>query len=78
MPRKVVKKKNSYPSLIIEVLRKAGKPMHYTDITEEVLPFHPTKAQTPEYSILAALSKNKDIFVRVDKGTYTLIRQPKK
>jgi len=78
MTKKVRRREKTYLSLIIETLRKAGKPMHYKDITERVLPLHPSKAKIPEYTILSVLWKSKDFFVRVDNGTYTLSAFAKK
>jgi hypothetical protein len=62
----------------IDVLRKAGEPLHATEIAKRVLASGRCaglKGKTPEATISAMLavgSKPGGPFVRVDKGTYTL------
>ena len=61
----------------IDVLRKAGGPLHTKEIVKRVLASGRTelKGKTPEATISAMLavgSKAGGPFNRVDKGTYTL------
>lgn len=59
---------------IIEVLREAEKPMHYGEITEQIIK-EGKRAEvgaTPANSVCAAINKNLDIFEKTDAGTYAL------
>ncbi len=62
----------------IDVLRKAGEPLHAKEIAKRVLAsgrYTSLKGKTPEATISAMLavgSKPGGPFTRVDKGTYTL------
>jgi DNA-binding PadR family transcriptional regulator len=64
--------KGSYRYYILEVLRKRKKPMHYREITTEVLKHRNTRGKTPEMTILSILIKHKENFIRTGPGTYTL------
>jgi len=61
----------------IDVLRKAGEPLHAKEIAKRVIESGRTRlgGKTPEQTITAMLavgSKPGGPFTRVDKGTYTL------
>jgi hypothetical protein len=66
----------------IDVLRKAGEPLHATEIAKRVLASGRCaglKGKTPEATITAMLavgSKPGGPFARVDKGTYALADAP--
>jgi hypothetical protein len=68
----------SAKQVAIEVLRKAGEPLHANEITKRVLASGRCaglKGKTPDATISAMLavgSKPGGLFTRVDKGTYTL------
>lgn len=59
---------------IIEVLREAEKPMHYVEITDEIIKQgkRTEVGATPANSVCAAINKNLDIFVKEDAGKYAL------
>ncbi len=67
----------------IDVLRKAGEPLHAKEIAKRVLASGRTRltGKTPEQTITAMLavgSKPGGPFKRVDKGTYTLAAEAPK
>ena len=67
----------------IDVLRKAGEPLHAKEIAKRVLASGSTRltGKTPEQTITAMLavgSKPGGPFKRVDKGTYTLAAEAPK
>jgi len=72
------KKGASAKQVAIDVLRKAGEPLHGSEIAKRVLASGRCgglKGKTPEATISAMLavgSKPGGPFTRVDKGTYTL------
>ena len=76
--------KQSAPAkqVVIDVLRKAGEPLHAKEIAKRVLATGRCaglKGKTPEATITAMLavgSKPSGPFTRVDKGTYTLASTP--
>lgn len=55
--------------VIIEVLKKAGKPMHINEITEAVLARRKVKRNT-----VVANLQNRNLFQKTDKATYDLAR----
>ena len=71
-------KASSAKQVAIDVLRKAGEPLHANEIAKRVLASGRCaglKGKTPEATISAMLavgSKPGGPFARVDKGTYTL------
>ena len=71
-------KGDSAKQVAIDVLRKAGQPLHASEIAKRVLASGRCaglKGKTPEATISAMLavgSKPSGPFSRVDKGTYTL------
>ncbi|KFM21481.1 5-methylcytosine-specific restriction enzyme with GTPase activity protein, partial [Marine Group I thaumarchaeote SCGC AAA799-B03] len=72
--------KMTFRSAIIKTLKEADRPMHYMDITKEILDkgLVQTSGETPHYTIVKEMSKdiqNKgehSIFIKTDKGTYKL------
>jgi hypothetical protein len=75
-------KGESAKQVAIDVLRKAGQPLHATEIAKRVIGSGRCaglKGKTPEATISAMLaigSKPGGPFTRVDKGTYTLANAP--
>jgi len=64
---------DSTSDLAYEILKKAGKPLHYQEIAKEILKKKKFWGKTPEYSVLGVLLKDqKKRFVRVRKGTYAI------
>ena len=51
--------------------------MHYAEIADEVLETRRLKGQTPQYTILSAMTQDPR-FYRYDKGTYGLTEWLKK
>lgn len=72
----------SAKQVAIDVLRKAGEPLHANEIAKRVLASGRCaglKGKTPEATISAMLavgSKPGGPFMRIDKGTYTLANAP--
>ena len=79
MANKATNKGEPAKQVAIDVLRKAGKPLHAKEIAKRVLASGRCaglKGKTPEATISAMLavgSKPGGPFARVDKGTYTLV-----
>ena len=71
MPRK------SSADTAYEVLKRRGRPTHYTEIADEVLQTVRLKGETPQYSILSVMTQDPR-FYRYDKGTYGLTEWLKK
>ena len=75
-------KQTSAKQVAVDVLRKAGEPLHAKEIAKRVLASGRCaglKGKTPEATISAMLavgSKPGGPFTRVDKGTYTLADTP--
>ena len=56
-----------------QVLKESGKPMHYKDITSEVLKRSKSVGTTPQNSIFSRLiTDTKKRFVKTSKGTFGL------
>ena len=78
------KKGEPAKQVAIDILRKAGKPLHATEIAKRVLASGRCaglKGKTPEATITAMLavgSKPGGPFARVDKGTYALAESAKR
>jgi hypothetical protein len=78
MANKATAKGEPAKQVAIDVLRKAGEPLHATEIAKRVLASGRCaglKGKTPEATIsamLAVSSKPGDPFARVAKGTYTV------
>jgi hypothetical protein len=79
MPSKATGKGEPAKQVAIDVLRKAGEPLHAKEIAKRVLASGRCaglKGKTPAATISAMLavgSKPGGPFARVDKGTYTVI-----
>ena len=66
-------KKRSFSWHIRKVLAEQKKPMHYADITREILKVKETKGKTPERTVMAVLIRDKkNIFKRVGDGVFCL------
>jgi hypothetical protein len=82
MPTTTAKKGVSAKQVAIDVLRKAGEPLHASEVAKRVLASGRCaglKGKTPEATISAMLavgSKPGGPFARVDKGTYGLADTP--
>ena len=82
MPTTTAKKAVSAKQVAIDVLRKAGEPLHAKEVAKRVLASGlcaGLKGKTPEATISAMLavgSKPGGPFARVDKGTYGLADTP--
>ena len=84
MATTTTKERGSAKEVAIDVLRKAGEPLHAKEIAKRVLASGRCaglKGKTPEATITALLavgSKPGGPFARVGKGTYTLADSPSK
>ncbi len=59
--------------LCYEILRRAGEPMHYRDITALLLQVKPLKTKTPKASVYSRIHLDKqERFVRVESGVFGL------
>lgn len=67
----VGRRKDSYSTLAYQILNKAGKPMHYMDITKEILKLKNSKGRTPHKTVRSVLYRD-DRFTKIDRGTYGL------
>ena len=73
----------SWKKAIERVLREAGRPMHYSEISEQVLSrgYYKTDGATPDATVNAEISVSiryggdKNPFVRIGKGIYGLLDQ---
>ena len=67
--------KNSFYQLAKRVLTEQKKPMHYADITKEILKIKETKGKTPERTVMAILIRdNKDVFKSMGDGVFGLTK----
>lgn len=62
---------NTYASLAYKVLKEWGKPLHYKNITKEILKVKDTKGKTPQQTLRVIITKDKK-FVKVKRGIYGL------
>ena len=69
--RKLKKKQRSYKELAYAVLAYEGKPMHWTEIAERAERLDRRDLFHAAH-ISPSLNSNKDLFVRVARGTYAL------
>ncbi len=60
-----------------DLLKRKGRPMHYTDIADNVLEVVKLGGATPQYTILVGMIKDPR-FYRYGKGTYGLTEWLKK
>lgn len=68
----LVRRRRKRLSQVVTVLRKLGKPTHFTEITQVINQSLPPLQQVSSNSIHARLSDRSDIFVWVDAGTFGL------
>jgi len=52
------KSSKSFYSLAQKVLQESKKPMHYADITKEILKVKESKGKTPERTVIAVLMRD--------------------
>lgn len=60
--------KRVYKDLIISVLKENKRPIHYKEITAEILKYRTLRGKTPDMAILSILVKDKNNFIRTDSG----------
>ena len=60
---------------IIEVLKEAGSPMHYKEITQKIheRKYRPDSGATPAMTVSNNLTTNPDLFRKVSPGVYELV-----
>lgn len=67
--------KNSFYELSKKVLLEAKKPMHYADLTKEILKVKETKGKSPERTVMAVLIRDThNVFVRMGDGVFGLTK----
>ena len=69
--QKLKKKQRSYKELAYAVLAYEGRPMHWMDIAERASHLNGRNSFFAAH-ISPSLNSNKDLFVRVARGTYAL------
>ena len=63
----------SFYTLAQKVLQENKKPMHYMDITKEILKTKETKGKTPERTVMAVILRDKhNVFKSVGEGIFGL------
>ncbi|MGV8150401.1 MAG: winged helix-turn-helix domain-containing protein [Candidatus Woesearchaeota archaeon] len=63
----------SFYTLAQKVLQEQNKPMHYVDITKEILKIKETKGKTPERTVMAVILRDKyNVFKSVGEGIFGL------
>ncbi|MDI9335708.1 MAG: winged helix-turn-helix domain-containing protein [Gammaproteobacteria bacterium] len=75
---------NSWMDAIIQVLKESGRPMHYKDLTGQILSrgYYRTDGATPAESVNRTINSSinrdgeKSPFVRTSRGTYRLRNSP--
>lgn len=72
-------RKNSFYNLAKKVLSEQKKPMHYTDITKEIMKIKESKGKTPERTVMAVILRDThNVFVRMGDGIFGLTRLKEK
>jgi hypothetical protein len=58
----------------VHLLRAAGAPLHYQEITKRMLDggYH-SEGRTPAQSVNATLSRRRDLFRSLGRGYYSLV-----
>lgn len=70
-----MEKKDSFYNLAKKVLLEQKKPMHYTDLTKEILKNKETKGKTPERTVIAVMLRDThNVFMRVGDGVFGLTK----
>ena len=68
-----MEKKDSFYNLAKKILLEQKKPMHYTDLTKEILKIKETKGKTPERTVIAVILRDThNVFVRIGDGIFGL------
>lgn len=68
-------KKDSFYQMAKKVLKEQQKPMHYGDITKEILKVKETKGKSPERTVMAVLIRDKhNVFMRMGEGIFGLTK----
>lgn len=68
-------KKDSFYQLAKKVLNSQKKPMHYTDITKEILKTKESKGKSPERTVMAVLIRDThNVFMRMGDGVFGLTK----
>jgi DNA-directed RNA polymerase delta subunit len=63
----------SFYTLAQKVLQENKEPMHYMDITKEILKTKETKGKTPERTVMAVILRDKhNVFKSVGEGIFGL------
>ena len=66
-------RKNSFYNLAKKVLSEQKKPMHYADITKEIMKIKESKGKTPERTVMAVILRDThNVFVRMGDGVFDL------
>jgi len=74
-----MEKKDSFYNLAKKVLSEQKKPMHYTDITKEIMKIKESKGKTPERTVIAVILRDThNVFVRMGDGILGLTRLKEK
>ena len=68
-----MKQTKSFYKLAQRVLKEQKKPMHYRDITQEIVKVKQTKGKTPERTVMAVLIRDThNVFQRMGNGIFGL------
>ncbi|MBS3136107.1 winged helix-turn-helix domain-containing protein [Candidatus Woesearchaeota archaeon] len=63
----------SFYTLAQKVLSEQKKPMHYVDLTKEIMKTKESKGKTPERTVIAVIQRDKhNVFVRMGDGVFGL------
>ncbi len=75
MAKQTKVKKDSFFWHIRKILADQKKPMHYADITREILKVKETKGKTPERTVMAVILRDThNTFMRIGDGVFGLTR----
>lgn len=75
MTKQTKAKKDSFFWYIRKILADQKKPMHYADITREILKVKEIKGKTPERTVMAVILRDThNKFVRVGAGVFGLTK----
>ena len=66
----------NWEEAIVRVLAEEGGPMHYAEITQRIISkgYYEPRGVTPGNSVGMYLRRNPNLFERVSKGVYKLIK----
>ena len=68
-------KKDSFYQMAKKVLNSQKKPMHYADITKEILKTKESKGKSPERTVMAVLIRDThNVFMRMGDGVFGLTK----